>query len=168
MSNNTIAIDSEALSHPEAEHARRQLPDRRTQQFNTFNARHIGIRPRRQQVRRDGDVAGGYVDWYDARLLLSALGITVCCCLDAFFTLTLLSMGATELNLLMAVLIETDIRKFVMFKVGLTCLSVVLLVIHYNFRVVRGIRVEHLLHAAFLAYATLVGYELVLLANPPL
>lgn len=148
-------------------YTRRQLPDRRTRQVSLINLRHVGLKPRRQQARRDADVAGGYVDRYHARLWASALGITVCCCLDAFFTLTLLQMGATELNALMAVLIETDIRKFVTFKVALTSLSVILLVIHCNFRLANRLRVEHLLHLAFLAYAVLVGYELVLLANPP-
>lgn len=145
---------------------RRQLPDRR-KSMSSVNLRHLGLGARRQASRRGGDTVGSYTDWYEARLLVSGLGIVVCCCLDAFFTLTLMQMGAVELNALMAGLIETDVGRFVRLKVGLTCLSVVLLVIHKNFLFFNRVRVEYLLHFALAAYLVLIGYELFLLANPP-
>lgn len=150
----------------EQEVGRRQLPDRR-RSLSSVNLRHLGLRPRRLSQRRGDDTAGSYTDWYEARLLASGLGIVVCCCLDAFFTLTLLQLGAVELNALMAGLIESDVSRFVSLKVGLTCLSVVLLVIHKNFLFFNRLRVEYLLHLAFAAYLSLIAYELYLLANPP-
>lgn len=150
----------------ETEVGRRQLPDRR-RNLTPLNLRHLGLGARRQASRRAEDVAGTYSDWYEARLLVSCLGIVVCCCLDAFFTLQLLQLGAVELNMLMAGLIETDVQRFVTLKVALTCLSAVLLVIHRNFLFFNRVRVEYLLHSALMAYLALIGWELYLLANPP-
>ena len=145
----------------------RQLPDRRRSDYTALNLRQIGVGGRRLQSRRSSDRACHYVDWYEARLLLSGLGIIACCCMDAFFTLQLLQMGATELNAVMAYLIETDIQRFVNFKIAITGLSVVLLTIHGKYRIFSKLRVEHLLHAALAAYIALIGWELTLLANPP-
>lgn len=136
--------------------------------LHPVNLRHLGLGARRQHCRRAGDATQHYVDWYEARVLVSGLGIVVCSCLDAFFTLTLLQMGAVELNALMAGLIESDIQQFVSLKIGVTSLSVLLLVIHYKFRIFNRLRVEYLIHFAFAAYLVLMGWELRLLANPPL
>lgn len=150
----------------EAQVGRRQLPDRR-RNLSPLNLRHLGVGARRQASRRASDNAGAYSDWYEARLLASCLGIVVCCCLDAFFTLRLLQLGAVELNALMAGLIETDVQRFVALKVALTCLSAVLLVIHRNFLLLNRLRVEYVLHSALAGYLVLIGWELYLLANPP-
>lgn len=147
---------------------RRERQHDRRRSNGGVNLRHLGLRPRRQQSRRAADDAGSYTDWYDARLLASSLGIIICSCLDAFFTLNLLQLGATELNLLMAGLIEKDVRIFVNFKVSVTALSVILLVIHNNFRIFSSLRVEYLLHFAFAAYLVLIGYELALLRHIPI
>ena len=139
--------------------------DRRSQAYSGLNLRHIGLRPRRG---RTADAGVGYVDWYEAHLLLSGLGIITCSCIDAFFTLQLLQMGATELNAVMAYLIETDVRRFVSFKISMTALSVVLLIVHKNFRVLgTTLRVEHLLHGALGAYLALICWEVYLLSFPP-
>ena len=148
--------------------SRRQLPDRRRHgRYQGMNLRHIGLRPRRLGQRREADTAGHYVDWYAPQLLLSSLGVVACSCIDAFFTLQLLQMGAVELNLAMNYLIQTDVARFVRFKVGMTSLSVLLLVIHARFRVYAGIRVEHLLHTALAGYVLLICWELYMFANPP-
>ena len=145
----------------------RRLPDRRCGTNQGINLRQMGLGGRRLRARRSSDRASHYVDWYDARLLLSGLGILTCCCIDAFFTLQLLQMGATELNTLMAYLIETDIQRFVNLKIAITALSVILLIIHGRYRLFRAMRVEHLLHASLAAYVALIGWEIVLLTNPP-
>ncbi len=156
------------LSEERAERdTRRQLPDRRRNQYVGVNLRQIGVGGRRLRARRSTDKGNHYVDWYEARLLLSGLGIIACCCIDAFFTLQLLQMGATELNAVMAYMIETDIQRFVNYKIAMTGLSVVLLTIHSKYRLFSRLRVEHLIHAALLAYLALIGWELTLLANPP-
>src|SRR5918996_1606465 len=52
--------------------------------------------PRRQEASRMQ-----YVDLYGLLLFISSLGIFILCCLDAFFTLALLEVGAREVNPLM-------------------------------------------------------------------
>ncbi|MBT8117130.1 MAG: hypothetical protein KJO66_04815 [Gammaproteobacteria bacterium] len=141
---------------------RRFVSDRR-KSLTPINLRHLGLKGRRQQYRRTGDAVGRYVDWYSPKLMFLALTILICSCLDAFLTLNLLQLGAVELNLLMARLIETDIQTFVNAKIGLTGLCVTLLVIHKNFRVFRGITVEHMLLIVLAGYISLVAYEVRLL-----
>ncbi|MDH3647549.1 MAG: DUF5658 family protein [Gammaproteobacteria bacterium] len=145
---------------------RRFVADRR-QKLSTVNLRHLGLQGRRQSFRRPGDEANHYVDWYEPRLMILGLAIILCSCTDAFFTLNLLQIGAVEMNILMARLIETDVQAFVNAKIALTSLCVTLLVIHKNFRLSSGVTVEHLLLFILAGYITLLGYEAVLLANPP-
>ena len=128
-----------------------------------INARHLGF-----GGRRTGDAANAYVDHYEPHLLLVAAAIVLCSNFDAAMTLHLIANGAVELNLAMAVLIEADIRQFVYAKIALTCLSVVLLVVHKNFRVLgSSVRVVHLLYGVLAGYLTLVGYELWLFSLLP-
>lgn len=144
---------------------RRFVQDRR-KSLKPLNLRHLGLRGRRQQFRRSGDAAGHYVDWYATRLMLLSLAILLCSCLDAFMTLNLLQMGAVEMNLLMAQLIETDVQTFVNAKIALTGLCVTLLVIHNNFRVFLGLTVEHVLMIILGGYLTLMFYEVQMLFGP--
>ncbi len=120
-----------------------------------INPRHLGI-----GARRETDEVNTYVDSYESHLLFVAMAIVLCSNFDAAMTLHLIANGAVELNLAMATLIEIDIRYFVHAKIALTCLSVVLLVVHKNFRVFGAVRVVHLLYAALAGYVALVIYEL--------
>ena len=127
-----------------------------------INARHLGF-----GGRRTGDAMNAYVDHYEPHLLLVAAAIVLCSNFDAAMTLHLIANGAVELNLAMAVLIEADVRQFVYAKIALTCLSVVLLVVHKNFRVFGTLRVVHLLYGILAGYLTLVVYELWLFSLLP-
>lgn len=127
-----------------------------------INPRHLGF-----GGRRTGDATNAYVDHYEPHLLLIAAAIVLCSNFDAAMTLHLISNGAVELNVAMAMLIETDVRHFVYAKIALTCLSVVLLVIHKNFRVFGTLRVMHLLYGILAGYLTLVGYEIWLFSLLP-
>ncbi len=122
-----------------------------------LNLRHLGI-----GGRRKGDLANTYVDHYETRLLVVTMITIICCYLDATFTLNLLSVGASELNIFMATLIETDINTFIQLKIALTSLSLVLLVIHKNFSIAGTVRVLYVLYFFCASYVTLVIYELYL------
>lgn len=113
---------------------------------------------RRMSVRRAGDQA--YVDRYEWPVVLIAVGIVIMSAMDAAFTLRLLSMGAIELNAVMAVLIESDVQKFVAFKLGLTITGVLMLVIHKNVQLSLGFTVYRLKQAVFVGYVALILYEL--------
>lgn len=121
------------------------------------------FRPRRRRVRRADPGAGYYVDWYSPPLLLSALGVVVCCFTDAVFTLALLGHGARELNPFMDALIQADVNLFIRVKYLLTCLCVLFLVLHKNFFLLYRFRVEHVVHACFATYVALICYEVSLL-----
>ena len=131
--------------------------DESRKSLKLLNLRHLGIGGRRR-----GDDANTYVDYYETRILVVTMITIICCFLDAAFTLNLLSVGATELNLFMATLIETDVHMFVQLKIALTSLSLILLVIHKNFMVGGMLRVLHVLYFFCGCYLTLIGYELYL------
>lgn len=139
----------------------RRCYDRR-RRLTFLNWRHLGFRARRQAQRRGGN-ANTLVDVYESRLLYIVLAIMLLSCADAFFTLQLLQLGAVELNTFMAILIERDLVSFVGFKLALTGLALVLIVIYKNFRIFGRIRVSQLLWLVLFGYSVLILYELVLL-----
>jgi len=104
-----------------------------------------------------------YVDYYAGRLMLCTIAILFLSIGDAFFTLNILANGGEELNWLMAILIEENVEKFVAFKLALTSMALILLVIHHNVQLIGGIRVRHLKYMVLIGYSALIGYELFLL-----
>lgn len=132
----------------------------RRRKVGFLSYRHLGIRGRRKVNRRDSGVKAPYLDHYDTPTLVVSLGIILLCGLDAAFTLNLLSIGAVELNSIMAILIEKDVQTFVNIKIALTSLSVILLVIHKDFRLFRSITVGHASNLIFASYIVLIIYEI--------
>lgn len=128
-----------------------------------FNFRHLGISGRRRSSRRSEDGVNSYRDWYEPRLLYFTIATALLSFLDATMTLNLLTLGAIELNTLMAHLINTDVQMFVNIKVALTLLTLVFLVIHSNFRLFRFVRVNRVIYYLFGGYLTLIVYEIGLL-----
>ena len=104
------------------------------------------------------------VDVYDPGLVMVSLAIVVMSCLDAFFTLQLLSMGASELNLFMKELIETDISTFLTIKLLATCSGVLFLTAAARYKLGGVIRVRRILEGLCGIYACLIIWELYLLA----
>ena len=140
----------------------RSSEDRRSA-HGWINARHLGFFGRRRGARRNDEDENHYVDWYQPRLLYVTIATALLSFLDAALTLNLLSLGAIEINTLMAHLINTDVQKFVNIKVALTLLTLVFLVIHSNFRLFRFVRVNRVIYVLFFGYLTLILYEIGLL-----
>ncbi len=136
---------------------RRSIDRRQPPPF--FSKYALGLSGRRTNTRRIDDTSA-YVDRYEWPVVLIAVGIVMMSAMDAAFTLKLLTMGAYEANAIMAALIETDVHKFVAFKLGLTITGVLLLVIHKNVHLSLGFTVYRLKQAVFVAYVALIGYEL--------
>ena len=133
----------------------------RRQGMPFFCAFHLGIKTgRRIGERRVGRGKPGYVDYYAGHLMLCTIAILFLSALDAFLTLNILANGGEELNWFMAVLIENGIEKFVGFKLALTALALILLVIHHNVQLTRRIRVRHIKYLILCGYSVLIGYEL--------
>ena len=94
-----------------------------------------------------------------------ALSIVLMSCLDAFFTLQLLALGAREINFLMDVLIATDVGTFLGVKMGATCVGVVFLTAVARYRLAGFLRVRRILELLCATYACLIIWELFLLAS---
>ncbi len=135
--------------------------DRRNPSMKTLLRGHRLAR--RREARRESDAQGYYVDWYAPHTLYLAVSVLLLSCADAMMTLRLLEHGASELNAVMRVLIETDVQLFAAFKMALTGAGLLFLLIHHRFRVFRRFRVEQLLRAVLLLYLLLIGYEFMLL-----
>ena len=126
---------------------------------------HLGIKTGRRVGGRRATNRGEavYVDYYAGHLMVSTIAILFLSIGDAFFTLNILANGGEELNWLMAILIEDNVEKFVAFKLALTSMALILLVIHHNVQLIGGIRVRHLKYMVLIGYSALIGYELFLL-----
>ena len=126
---------------------------------------HLGIKTGRRVGGRRTTNRGEavYVDYYAGHLMLGTIAILFLSIGDAFFTLNILANGGEELNWLMAILIEDNVEKFVAFKLALTSMALILLVIHHNVQLIGGIRVRHLKYMVLIGYSALIGYELFLL-----
>ncbi len=136
--------------------------DRRRQ---TFNSVLYGcLHPRRQANRRMADDQWCLVDVYGPGLVMVSLAIVLMSCLDAFFTLNLLAMGATEINYFMKALIETDVSQFVRVKLLGTCGGVLFLVVMARYRLAGVLPVRRVLEVLCGVYACLIIWELFLLA----
>jgi len=137
----------------------------RRQAMPFFCAYHMGIKAGRRLSERRISEKGKpeYVDHYAGHLMLCAVAILLLGALDAFFTLNILARGGEELNWVMAQLIEDSAQKFVSFKLALTSMALILLIIHHNVRLTEKIRVWHIKYLILSGYTVLIGYELYLL-----
>lgn len=123
----------------------------------------LGIKNGRRGSVRRAEANVAYVDNYAWHIGFCCLAIVLLSATDAFLTLNILAGGGVELNEFMAVLIENDTQEFVMFKLALTSLAAIFLVIHHEARIMTRFRCKYLLYAILTGYLCLIGYELTLL-----
>jgi hypothetical protein len=150
---------------PDLTHERRDHSDRRSRHwwsiwYGSFNPR------RRSPSRRLDDFGFRSLDWYSAHLLAAAIGILLLSVVDAFMTLMLLEGGAYEMNPIMGVLIYRNVAMFAAMKMGMTSVSIILMVILARYRFMRVLQVTWVLYGILVAYASLIGYELCMLNGP--
>ena len=137
---------------------RRQKTDRRTAPTPIWSA-FLGLR-RRQSGRRAGEGEGIYVDRFSRRDVLLVIAILVFNVFDAFFTLCWLHRGGAEGNPVMAWLLELGVGPFLVQKCFIVGGSLLLLVVHKNFRLARiGLR------SLATVYSLLILYHFALLAS---
>jgi hypothetical protein len=142
---------------------RRSGLDRRRKRFPSL--KDLLNYHRRHYVRRKDDfqkiiVFDTYSNglaWIVAAILLLSLG-------DAFFTLYLTSIGATESNPIMAYYLSLGEFTFVFVKYGLTILSVGVVVI-LPYAIIRYLHmpVRHLLGCFIAVFALVVAWEIYLI-----
>jgi hypothetical protein len=135
---------------------RRRGPDRRRTNLRSFL--QGGITPRRRGGRRD-DEQHLPIDWHEPYLLFLSLMILLLSVADAFLTLTLLTVGATEANPFMAFILNDHPHLFAVVKMGFTGAGVLVLVAVARVRLFRVMRVGMVLQGLFVAYVALIAYE---------
>ncbi len=154
-----MPVQEEVILELEAE--RRRSEDRRSHSWQTLTYCGLRGRGRRHQARRTDH--SYYLDRYEPRLVVTGLLVLFLSCLDAMFTLTLLSKGAYEANQLMAALLDLGTHPFVITKIAITAFGVLFLLMHSHFRVLRVTNGKRVLQLLAGVYAMLIGWELLLL-----
>jgi len=118
------------------------------------------FRPRRRDARRSNDHHHFLFDWHEPHVLYVALAVLLLSCTDALFTLNLLKLGANEANALMDSILTRGVEAFVAVKIGMTAISVVVLVAAARRKFFGLFRVVRLLQLICLGYLVLIGYEI--------
>jgi hypothetical protein len=142
---------------------RRNRGCRRNRSFRSFLRGNSN--PRRRMHRRDDDHNLLLLDFYDPKMLYLALAILLLSCTDALFTLNLLVLGAEELNVFMQAMLDRSVPTFIGVKIGLTAVSVVVLVVVAQRRFMGWFRVVRVLQGICVAYVALIAYELYLFSQ---
>jgi len=172
VSSHTVDPDQSANPAPghlpiSHEQAYNQTAERR----HAINRRHGvlwaflygNFRPRRRLSRRAADNHLFMFDWHEPHILYLALGVLLLSCTDALFTLNLLSAGATEGNAVMASMLDDSVDNFLAVKIGITSLSLVVLVAAARRKFFRSFSVGHLLQVLCVGYFLVICYEVFLL-----
>ncbi len=137
-------------------------PDRRSYTVRTLWCSLVA--PRRMTSRRSAERRYPLLDRHDPGVVTLALLLVGLSITDACFTLTLLSWGGSELNPVMAWMLEFGVGPFAASKMALTAVPAVLLAATANLRVFGRIRARSILAALVGMYAGLICYELLLLS----
>jgi len=135
---------------------RRFGPDRRRLSWRSFL--QGGFTPRRRGGRREGE-GEAPVDWHEPHLLFLSVTILLLSVADAFLTLTLLMLGATEANPFLAFILNEHPKVFALVKMAFTGGGLLVLVAVARARVFSVIRVSTIMQWLLLAYAALIFYE---------
>lgn len=114
-------------------------------------------------MRRAGDRNIASIDWHHPQWLAVAMLILLLCTTDALLTLTLLNLGAQEINPFMKPLVTGSGPAFAIWKMGLTSGGVIMLTILARLRAFGVLPIGALLYVVLALYVILVAYELWLL-----
>ena len=140
-----------------AAHPERRGGDRRQQILRALLQGHLW--QRRRNLRRGEANQLGSIDWHEPQWLAAALLIMLLSVADAALTLSLLNHGATELNPLMRMVVMGSDRSFVYLKLGITAITVTMLVLLIRVRTFGRQLAGPLLLLTALSYSVLVSYE---------
>ena len=140
---------------------RREQSDRRS--FSSKTLYYGVIRSRRRHARRENDHLTTYMDWYQGKLMLFALGILLLSVTDAVLTLHLISNGASEVNPVMNYFLNQGIQIFVSAKMLMTAVPLVLLTAASNYALFNRLRIASIFPVMLGSYMMLFLYELFLI-----
>lgn len=133
-------------------------PDRRK---SHLRALWIGsFMARRRHPRRGDDRSVTAVDWHHPQWLVVVLAILFLSIADALLTLTVINLGAEEINPFMQPLVTGSGHSFAWWKLGLTSFGLIFLTIMARMRTLGGLPIGWLLYIILAIHTVLVGYEL--------
>ena len=156
------SIDTPPNSDLCEEQERRADQDRRSRPMNSVLCSMYKGRRRGMQRSEDQNTAF-YMDVYDRNLFPIIILIIGLCVADAYFTLTILSKGGTELNPIMERLLEISPNAFFIGKYLMTSIGLCFAVLHINFPFFRIFSMRSVLNFLCGMYIVLIVYELTLL-----
>ena len=142
---------------------RRSSLDRRRKKFSSL--KDLFNYHRRHYVRRKDDYQKIFIfDTYSNTVVLTITAILLLSLCDAFLTLFLISIGAFELNPVMAYYLNINEFTFVIVKYGLTVLSVAIM-LSLPYASIRHLRipVRYLLNCFAIIFSTVVVWEIFLI-----
>jgi hypothetical protein len=145
----------------DAEECRRAGADRRRRHLRALWTG--SFERRRLAPRRATDRGIASVDWHHPQWLAVSMLILLLCAGDAFMTLTLIRLGAEEVNPIMRPLVLGSGPAFALWKMGLTSAGVVMLVILARLRAFGWLPIGAVLYAVLAGYIALIIYEFWLL-----
>ena len=144
---------------------RRSGLDRRAETMSIFGHCKYWLAGRRTYPRREEDRQKSYrMDRYDAKTFAAILTIITLSILDAIFTMYLISLGAIEVNPIMAYFLEYGPLKFFGVKYFLTCASIVFLLLNKKVYLFKNkIRTEVVFIVVVILFALVILWELYLI-----
>jgi len=144
--------------NPDKTDERRLGPDRRktpTRPLSRYT--FVG---RRVNSRRTKESDNYYVDRYKPHLLIIIILCALFCVADFYLTKNILEAGGSELNPLMAYLIEKNMLVVEITKYVVTFVALIFLLFHKNFRLLRAIKVHLIIYLIFVIYLATLIFEI--------
>lgn len=118
---------------------------------------------RRRTERRAGlSDDNTYVDIHGPYIAFATIAVMLFCVMDAVFTLMLIERGSSELNPLLAWMLEIDIFWFFTVKYTITAICVLWVVMHKHFNFF-GMKGRHVIAGVLIGYMALISYQLSML-----
>ena len=133
--------------------SQRVIRDRRLHPTSFISILKFG--GRRKSFRRTEEGRNQYVDWLSFRTIVLTFTIFTFSILDAIFTIGHLKYGGSELNPLMAQIIQSGFQSVFIIKSPCTGLIACFLASHQNFKIS-----FYGMHALATIYIALTGYHL--------
>jgi hypothetical protein len=119
---------------------------------------------RRRKARRRDEANNYYVDRFESRYLVLIGLVMLFCILDYGLSIKIFEKGGSELNVLMATLMNSKRILLLLVKLSLTLICLVFILFHKNFKVFGLIKAHVLIYYVFSVYFVLVLYEFYSLA----
>lgn len=136
---------------------RRSTKDRRTKATRPLcKYTFVG---RRKTARRKDEADNYYVDKYEGKYLFLFGLIIVFAIFDTIFSLKIFEFGGEEINPFMSILIKESLTLALIIKYVITVMSILIILIHKNFRIFKFIKTRFVIHRIFNIYFAVLIYE---------